>query len=99
MPPLCEQRLDVPGLLTAALVRMLAKDRNDRFASPADVIAALHPFTSGADLPRLLPANLVSSLPDSPTRLAMDGGQFEVLASSEEPIRPGSYVASRCPAA
>ena len=99
VPPLCEQRLDVPGPLAVALVRMLAKDRNDRFASPADVIAAVHPFTFGADLPRLLPANLVPSLPDSPTRLALEGGQFEELASSEEPIRPGSYLASRCPAA
>jgi serine/threonine protein kinase len=56
VPPLSEQRLDVPELLTAALVRMLAKDRNERFAKMADVITALHPFKSGADLPRLLPA-------------------------------------------
>ena len=55
-PPLSERRLDVPELLTAALERMLAKDRNERFARPADVVAALHPFTSGADLPGLLPA-------------------------------------------
>ena len=81
MPPLCEQRLDVPKPLTAALVRMLAKDRNDRFASPADVIAAVHPFTSGADLPRLLPANLVSSLPDSPTRLSPQVQPGQVLAA------------------
>lgn len=99
VPPLCEQRLDVPRPLTAALVRMLAKDRNHRFARVADVIAAVQPFTSGAHLPRFLPANLVSSLPDSPTRLAMDGGQFEVLASSEEPIRPEAYTTSRSPAA
>jgi serine/threonine protein kinase len=50
VPPLTEQRLDVPEPLTSALVRMLAKDRNERFASPKDVIAAVHPFTPGADL-------------------------------------------------
>ena len=52
--------LDLPELLTAALVRMLAKDRNERFATPADVIAAIHPFTSGANLSGLMPVNLVS---------------------------------------
>jgi urea transport system substrate-binding protein len=29
----------------------------------------------------------------------VEGGQFEVIASSEEPIRPESYAASRSPAA
>ncbi len=55
-PPLSEHRLDVPELLTAVLGRMLAKDRNARFARLADVIAAVHPFTARADLPGLLPA-------------------------------------------
>ena len=41
----------------------------------------LHPFTSGADLPRLLPANLVSSLPDSPIRLAPQVQPGQVLAA------------------
>ncbi len=80
-PPLCEQRLDVPGLLTAALARLLAKDRNDRFARPADVVAAIHPFISGADLPGLLPANLVSSPPGGPTRLAPQVQPGHVLAA------------------
>jgi serine/threonine protein kinase len=73
VPPLSEQRLDVPELLTAALVRMLAKNRNERFARLADVIAAVQPFTSGADLPGLLPAKLVSSLPNRPAPLASPG--------------------------
>ena len=57
VPPLSEHRLDVPELLNAALMRMLAKDRNERFARLTDFIAAVHPFASGADLPGLLPAN------------------------------------------
>ena len=36
------------------------------FARPADVIAAVHPFTSGADLPGLLSAKLVSAPPEPP---------------------------------
>ena len=36
VPPLSERRVDIAELLTAALLRMLAKDRNDRYATPAD---------------------------------------------------------------
>jgi hypothetical protein len=65
VPPVRERRPDVPLALVAALERMLAKDRERRFTTPAEVVAALGSFASGADLPRLLPANLVSSLPYS----------------------------------
>ena len=65
VPQIRERRPDVPLALVAALERMLAKDRERRFTTPAVVVAALNSFASGADLPRLLPANLVSSLPYS----------------------------------
>ena len=65
VPQIRERRPDVPLPLAAALERMLAKDREKRFTTPAEVVAALGSLASGADLPRLLPANLVSSLPDS----------------------------------
>jgi hypothetical protein len=45
---------EAPAGLVAALGRMLAKDPADRFATPAEVAAALQPFTPGADLGRLL---------------------------------------------
>jgi hypothetical protein len=64
VPPVRERRPDVPLPLAAALERMLAKDRERRFTTPAEVVAALGSFASGADLPRLLPANRVSSFPD-----------------------------------
>lgn len=54
VPPIRERRSDVPEPVAAALQRMLAKDRGDRFASPAYVAAALQPFVTGADLRRLL---------------------------------------------
>jgi serine/threonine protein kinase len=54
VPPISERRSDIPEPLTAALQRMLAKDRQDRFATPADVAAALQLFAAGADLRRLL---------------------------------------------
>ncbi len=45
---------DVPEGLAAILDRLLAKDPNDRFATPAEVAEALAPWCEGADLPALL---------------------------------------------
>ena len=47
VPPIREPRPDVPERLASALVRMLAKDRAGRFASPADVVRAVQPFAAG----------------------------------------------------
>jgi serine/threonine protein kinase len=63
--PVRERRPDVPLALVAAPERMLAKDRERRFTIPAEVVAAVGSFAAGADLPRLLPTNLLSSLPSS----------------------------------
>jgi serine/threonine protein kinase len=50
VPPIQEPRPDVPERLASALGRMLAKDREGRFASPADVVRAVQPFAVGAEL-------------------------------------------------
>jgi serine/threonine protein kinase len=49
-PPIRGRRPDVPERLAAALERMLAKDRADRFVSAAGVALALRPSAAGADL-------------------------------------------------
>jgi len=54
VPPIRERREDVPDEMVGVLDRMLAKERNDRFATPADVAVALEPFTAGCDLAGLL---------------------------------------------
>jgi hypothetical protein len=53
VPPL-RDRPDVPEAFRAVLARMLAKDPDQRFPTPAAVAEALAPFTAGADLRRLL---------------------------------------------
>jgi eukaryotic-like serine/threonine-protein kinase len=58
VPPIREQRPDVPEQLAVALERMLVKDRAGRFARPADVVAAVQPFAAGAEL-----AGLSGALP------------------------------------
>jgi serine/threonine protein kinase len=50
VPQIRERRPDVPERLASALGRMLAKDREGRFASPADVVRAVQPFAAGAEL-------------------------------------------------
>jgi serine/threonine protein kinase len=62
VPPIRERRPDVPEQLALTLERMLAKDREGRFASPADVVQALQPFAAGAELAELAGASF-SSVP------------------------------------
>jgi serine/threonine protein kinase len=52
-PPITNHRPAAPAELTVVLDRMLAKSASDRFATPAEVVEALRPFTAGADLARL----------------------------------------------
>jgi len=54
VPPVRRLVPDVPEKLVAILDRLLAKDPGDRFATPADVAAALEPFCRGANLPDLV---------------------------------------------
>ncbi len=54
VPPVWKRRPDVTLPLAAALERMLGKERERRFTNPAEVVAAMSSFASGADLPRLL---------------------------------------------
>jgi serine/threonine protein kinase/Tol biopolymer transport system component len=54
LPPVRDLRPDVPAELVAVLTRLTAKDPAERFATPAEVAAALQPFAATADLPRLL---------------------------------------------
>lgn len=53
VPPIADTRSDVPPELEAILNRMLAKIRDDRFATPGEVAIALEPFAAGANLMRL----------------------------------------------
>lgn len=49
-PPIRELRPDVPESVAAVVDRMLARNADDRFATPAEVAAALQPFVEGCDL-------------------------------------------------
>jgi serine/threonine protein kinase/CHAT domain-containing protein/tetratricopeptide (TPR) repeat protein len=53
-PPIADFCPEASAGLVAAVDRMLAKNPAERFATPAEVAAALAPFAAGADLGRLL---------------------------------------------
>jgi hypothetical protein len=50
VPPIRKQRSEVPEQLAAIIHRMLAKKPDQRFATPAQVMAAMQPFAAGSDL-------------------------------------------------
>lgn len=52
--PIRDRRSDVPDELAVVLERMLAREPDERYATPADVVAALEPFATGCDLSGLL---------------------------------------------
>jgi hypothetical protein len=53
-PSIADKRDDLPPELIAIVVRMLAKNPGDRFATPAEVADALAPFAAESDLSALL---------------------------------------------
>jgi serine/threonine protein kinase len=65
--PVAELRPDVPRKLAALLERMMAKDPNQRFQTPAELMDALSPWDEGAsippdrEMPQLCPAAAVGS--------------------------------------
>jgi serine/threonine protein kinase len=67
-PPRLDQfRDDVPPDVVAIIERMMAKQRDERFATPGDVAAALLPLAAGANLSNLLtdPGKTVTDAPTS----------------------------------
>ena len=52
-PPVQRLRAEVPAGLATVIERMMAKSPADRFATPAEVAAAMAPFAAGCDLVRV----------------------------------------------
>jgi urea transport system substrate-binding protein len=100
-PPIHQRRPDVPEQLAMVVARMLAKDRDGRFATPAEIATALQPFAAGADLPILLraegarlpavvPTVRTSSLPLSVGVLHSFSG---TMVLSESPVADATLLA------
>ncbi len=53
VPPIRQLRPDVPEDLAALIDRMLAKNPEERFSTPAEIVTAIEPFSTDSDLPAL----------------------------------------------
>jgi len=65
-PPICQIVPEAPAELAAIVDRLLAKDPNDRFATPGEVAESLAPWCAGADLPVLLQRAVEAKSPPLP---------------------------------
>jgi tRNA A-37 threonylcarbamoyl transferase component Bud32 len=70
---------DVPAELAAVLDRLLAKDPAGRFATPAEVVAAIAPLAGGSNLRELLAR--AGNVPARPTKAAASGTHAETLSN------------------
>ena len=90
VPPIRDFTPDVPEELAAILDRMLAKDPGDRFATPAEVAAALEPFCRGANLTDLAARASAAAIRESsspPSRIDESRANAGGICASPEPRR------------
>ena len=88
VPSVSAYRPTVPAQLDAVLQRMLAKRPTQRYQRPAEVVAALEPFTHGCDLVELVTK---ADVPHSDTNPRADDDP----APGNRPRRPGVKASSR----
>jgi serine/threonine protein kinase len=91
LPKLSEWRPDAPAGLEAVLMRMTAKDPNERFSTPREVVDALEPFSRGAELAALVPAKIQQ--PSPPQRVSTSKSMptsGHLPAAASESQRPGA---------
>jgi len=95
-PPIRQLAPEVPDKLAAILDRLLAKDPADRFATPAEVAAALEPFSSGADLAGVIQKALAADPLVLQHKAAADGSvacQSPSPATCRRPILTSLLIA------
>ena len=98
VPPVREFRPEVPEGLARILDRLLAKERDERFGTPAELAVALKPFTAGCDLLALVGAERRDTEPPtapndpppgpSPRPAEEPGGRAMPKAGDDRPAGP-----------
>ena len=95
-PAIVQRRNDLPAGLPAILDRMLAWHPDDRYATPAEVVAALAPFCDACDLAALLhraASEPASSCPPAPLPATVDG--LGSLTAEREESQPAGQPPQR----
>jgi len=89
-PSVGTHRGDLPAELVAVVDRMLSRDPEDRFATPAEVAEALAPFAEGADLVALW--EQAQSAPDSGVSTRQTAVSPQTTTASKRPRRTKAVV-------
>jgi serine/threonine protein kinase len=85
-PSIQDERPDAPAELVAVLEQMLAKEPEDRYATPGELVAALQLFSAGADLRVLLTQTAPDATNPTPV-LPFDTAQPSRTLASNRPAR------------
>ena len=83
-PDLAVKRAEIAAALVSILTKCLQKDRNQRWATPAELVTALSPFCDGADLTRLTAR--VAAVPNTETHAAESKPPSDLTANSHDPL-------------
>ncbi len=99
-PPIRGLRSDLPPELAAVVERMMAKDRESRYATPLDAAAALEPLAQGADLGRLYDrpvaatqAGNTGQLPGDDSHRATDLVLQSAMTGTAPSVKPDAHAA------
>ena len=105
-PSIGERRPDLPDELTAIVDCMLARDPDNRFSTPAEVVEALAPFSEGSDLVGLLQTAQGNALPQhGPDKPDSRGSQSAAVqatlegAGTDSTLQPETVAPENQPAA
>jgi len=93
VPPLGQLNPGVPEGLVAVVERMLAKDPEARYGTPAEVAEALAPWCAGSDLPGLLAR--AAAVVEEPTLAPGAASQRPPRAVAAQPAEPLPQPAPR----
>jgi len=88
-PPIDSVRPQIPAELAAVVKRLLRKRPEDRYATPADLVAALSPFCVGCNLPELFTGE-PDLLPDLRMADVSPRGSPKLVPLDETIIHPRS---------
>jgi RND family efflux transporter MFP subunit len=91
IPPIRQLVPDVPERLATIVDRLLAKNPDDRFATPAEVAEALAPLCVGADLSALLKRAVESPRFPLPSRDGQSEGRAALSSQNAPSLQWGGF--------
>jgi len=86
VPPIKDRRADVPDALAAVVDRMVAKNPDDRFETPGELVSAIAPFAAGAELESLLRETLGASTVEPHLSTAASTNSYSAAAAVRDTV-------------